>query len=451
MMTIDPMLHRPGLSSFGTPVPPARPSCPVWLFALAVLAMMGSWPVDTFAQSSFTWQEIRAKFEAANPTLQADQIGIDESKANEITAFLRPNPQFGVTADQIGHNAENRPFADTITVFAVAYLHERQHKRELRRESAQKATAMAVSGHADLDRTLVFTLRGAFVQVLQAKAALVLARDNLRFYDQVLMISQDRRRAGDIAQIDYDRLELQRVQLEAAEQTADVNLRTAKIQMLTLLNDRTPIDQFDVTGPFDFAEVTPALVDLRQRALDTRPDLRVALQALDKADTDHRLATANGSTDPIFTVDAGLPTLSDIYQSYPAPLYEYVGLNVSIPLRIFDRNQGEKLRTQLDITRNQRLTDVARAQVFNDVDSAYATLVSNVILLKPYKDHYLAQALRVRDTVTYAYQRGGAALLDFLQAEQDYRSVQFNYVSLVGSYLTAAAQLNLAVGQEVIP
>jgi cobalt-zinc-cadmium efflux system outer membrane protein len=176
----------------------------------------------------------------------------------------------------------------------------------------------------------------------------------------------------------------------------------------------------------------------------------VALQALDKAQTDHRLAIANGSVDPVFTVDSGFPVFSDIYQSYTVPLFQYAGLNVSLPLRIFDRNQGEKLRTQLDITRNERLTDAARAQVFNDVDSAYATLVSTVTLLKPYKDHYLVQATRVRDTITYSYQRGGAALLDFLQAQQDYRSVQLNYVSLVGAYLAAAAQLNLAVGQEVI-
>jgi outer membrane protein, heavy metal efflux system len=407
-------------------------------------------PSHAFAQAAFSWQEIRARFEASNPALQADQIGVDESKANEITAFLRPNPQLGVTMDQIGHNDAGRPFADSITVFSVAYLHERQQKRELRRESAEKATAISVSGHADLDRSLVFTLRGAFIQVLQAKAALVLARDNLRFYDQMLSISRDRRRTGDIAQLDLDRLDLQRVQLEAAEQTADVSLRTAKALLLMLLNDRTPVEQFDVTGAFDFAEVTPALVDLRQMAVNARPDLRAALQAIDKAQTDHRLASANGSTDPIFTVDAGLPFLSDIYQSYPHPLYEYAGLNVSIPLRLFDRNQGEKLRTELDIKRTERLSDVARAQVFNDVDSAYAALASTVILLKPYKDHYLAEATRVRETVTYAYQRGGASLLDFLQAEQDYRSVQFNYVSLVGTYLATAAQLNLAVGQEVI-
>jgi len=123
---------------------------------------------------------------------------------------------------------------------------------------------------------------------------------------------------------------------------------------------------------------------------------------------------------------------------------------VDFPLRIFDRNQGEKLRAKIDITRNERLRDAAQAQVFSDVDSAYATLTSNLTLLRPYRQKYLAQAVRVRDTILFSYQHGGASLLDFLSAESDYRSVQLSYVNLVGSYLTAAAQLNQAVGREVI-
>jgi cobalt-zinc-cadmium efflux system outer membrane protein len=123
---------------------------------------------------------------------------------------------------------------------------------------------------------------------------------------------------------------------------------------------------------------------------------------------------------------------------------------VSIPLRIFDRNQGEKQRTQLDIGRNQQLTDATRAQVFSDVDSAYSLVNSNVILLRPYKEKYLAQAVRVRETVTYAYQHGGASLMDFLNAQSDYRNVQLAHLQLIGAYLTAASQLNLAVGREVI-
>jgi cobalt-zinc-cadmium efflux system outer membrane protein len=182
------------------------------------------------------------------------------------------------------------------------------------------------------------------------------------------------------------------------------------------------------------------LEEFRTLALDSRPDLRAALQSVEKARTDHRLAVSNGSTDPTFGID--------VARNPPIPAY--IGLNVTIPIRIFDRNQGEKARTEIDIRRNERLMEATRAQVFSDVDSAYATLNSNLTLLLPYKSRYLQQAARIRDTISFSYQRGGASLLDFLQAQQDYRAVQLNYLNLIGSYLTSAGQLNLAVGREVI-
>lgn len=395
-----------------------------------------------FAQQAFTWPQIKDKFEAENPTLRAGKIGIDEAKAAEITAYLRPNPDFTASLDQLTPFTINpyQPFASALPLVSGSYLHERAHKRELRLESAQKGTAVAESQQADLERNLLFNLRNAFVQALQAKAVLALARENLGYYDKLLSVSRDRYAAGDIAQVDLDRLELQRVQYESDVQTAQVSLRTAKIQLLMLLNDRTPVEQFDVTGPFEFPDRLPGKEEFRVIALDARPDLKAALQSVDKAQTDHKLAVADASTDPTFGVDLG----------HNPPIQVYLGVSVTIPVRLFDRNQGEKLRTQLDIARNQRLRDATRAQVFNDVDSAWETLHGNLTLLGPYKTRYLQQAVRVRDTVSFAYQHGGASLLDFLQAQQDYRSIQLNYLNLIGSYLTAASQLNLAVGREAI-
>jgi cobalt-zinc-cadmium efflux system outer membrane protein len=208
-----------------------------------------------------------------------------------------------------------------------------------------------------------------------------------------------------------------------------------------LLNDRTPVDQLDVAGAFEYGEVRTPLEDFRQVAFDNRPDLLAAVQSVTQAKTNYTLAVANGSTDPTIGWDAGKEA-PDI----PA----FFGISFNIPLRIFDRNQGEKARTKIDITRNERLVDAAKLQVVNDVDSAYATLQTALILLRPYKTKYLEQAVRVRESVTIAYQHGGASLLDFLQAQQDYRSIQLSYLNLVGSFLTAAAQLNLAMGREVI-
>ena len=410
--------------------------------AWIALAIAGAAPSGAFAQKSLTWQQVRDQFQATNPTVRAGLIGIDEAKAQETTAYLRPNPDVTTTLDQIAPFSANpyRPLGSTLPLISTSYLHERGGKRELRLESARKATAVAESQLADQERTLLFNLRNAFVQVLQQKSVVALATENLAYYDRVLGVSGERFKAGDIAQVDLDRLELQRVQFETDLQSAQVNLRTAKIQILTLLNDRTPIERFDVTGPFEFTEQTMTPDELHQIALANRPDLKAAMQAVEKARTDYRLAVANGFTDPTFAMDVG--------RNPPIPAY--IGFSVTVPLRIFDRNQGEKARTHLDIGRSERLQEATEAQVFSDADSAFATLNGNRGLLRSYKTKYLDQATRVRDTVSFAYQNGGASLLDFLNAQNDYRSVQLNYLNLVGVYLTAASQLNMAVGTEVV-
>ena len=400
----------------------------------------------SFAQPALTWHQVREKFVATNPTLLAARLGIEESRAQEITANLRPNPQLTALTDYIHPSKSYGALEDAQPSITLSYLFERMNKRGLRYETAKKGTAVAISQLADQERNILFTLRSAFIQVLQQKAILALAKENLAYYDHVLEVSADRFKAGDIARVDLDRLQLQRVQYESDVQTADVNLRTAKIQLRMLLNDRTPVDQFDVTGPFDFSDQIQPLGEFREIALDTRPDLKAAVQSIDQANSAHKLAEANASTDPIVSVDGGrLPQSSGGTYGY-----DYWGIGVTIPLRIFDRNQGERLRTKLDIGRNERLRDATEALIYSDVDSAYATVKSTVILLEPYKAQYLQQAVTVRDTVTFSYQRGGASLLDFLQAQNDYRAVQRSYLSLVGSYLSAAAQLNLTVGREVI-
>ncbi len=397
---------------------------------------------------AWTWDQVKNKFELNNTTLLAGKLNIDELKAEEITAHLRPNPDFTLSADgtQIAPSRGVwQPFAGTFVSPGVSYLFERHNKRNLRFQSAKQGTAIGVAQQSDTERTLLFNLRTAFVGVLQAKAVLTLAQDNLGYYDKILRVSRDRFQAGDIARIDLDRLELQRLQYESDLQNALVNLRTAKINLLALLDDRRPVDSFDVDGRFDFADDVLTLEDYRKDALDTRPDLRAAVLSVQQAETNYELAEANGSTDPTIGVWF---THNGSFNNPDA--LNTIGASVNIPLRIFDKNQGEKLRTKIDVNRNEKLRQGVETQVYSDVDSAYALVVSDINLLKPYKRQYLDEAVRVRDTVQFSYQHGGAALLDFLNAEAEYRTVQLSYVNLVGSYLTAAAQLNLAVGREVI-
>lgn len=416
---------------------------------LATVAMtLFACAAPALAQQALTWSQVKARFFASNPALQAGADSVREMQAEEITAGLRPNPQFSLSEDgtQIApHNGVWQPLAGTYLVPTISYLHERRHKRELRRESAEQGTAIAASDDSDLKRNLLFSLRSQFINMLEAKAMLALAQQELEYYDHIITISQDRYKAGDLAQIDLDRIELQRVQYLSDLQTAEVNLRTAKIQLLQLLNDPTPVDRFDIQGNFEFSNPLPPLSSVQQIALANRPDLQAAMEAVTQARTNHKLAIANGSTDPTFS---GWYTWNASTNNPNAT--QTIGASVSIPLRIFDRNQGEKQRTAIDIQRDQELAEAARDQVFSDVDSAYAQVQSNLTLLQLYKQQYLAQAVQVRDTVTYAWQHGGASLLDFLNAQSNYRNVEMSYLQLTGACQTAAAQLDLAVGREVI-
>jgi cobalt-zinc-cadmium efflux system outer membrane protein len=420
---------------------PRKPDVRIRACRLLLLAVLAP---ALHAQQVLTWAQIRDQFKRTNPTLLADQVNIDEARAQEITAYLRPNPSITFALDQFTvfptPNTPYRPVAGVLEAGSINYLHERQHKRELRLESAQENTSITSSQHQDLERSLLFNLRTAFVNALEAKEFFNIAKQNLAYWDKEIDINRERFKAGDIAKVDFDRILLQRAQYQSDYVNSQVNLRTAKIALLMLLNDRTPVERFDITGPYEFSENLLPLEQFRQMAMDTRPDLKAAVETVVQSRTNHQLAIANGTADPTFGFDIGRNP----------PLPSYIGFSVSFDLRIFDKNQGEKLRTKLDIDRASKARTAAEAQVLSDVDSAYATLGSTVELLRPYKEEYLPKAVEVRDIETYAYQRGGASLLDFLDAQAAYRQTQLAYVNLIQSYLAAAAQLNLAVGREVV-
>ena len=395
----------------------------------------------SWAQEPWTWEKVRERFETNNPTLRAGRLQVDEAKAGEITASLRPNPQLSVVLDQFTVfnpsvlSANNAQWTPTVT-----QLIERQSKRHLRYQSAELAARSSQSDTQDLERNLLFNLRDAFVRLLAAKSVLQFSTDNLSYFDKVIEVNRERFKAGDISNIDFERVELQRVQLESDYQNALVSLRQAKLDLLALMNEKSSADQFDVAGEFDFHDKLPELAEVRQQALLIRPDLQSAERIVQKAQADHKLAWANGSTDPTVGLE---------YQR-TGP-FNTLGIDFAIPLRIFDRNQGEKQRTQIEMDRTLRLREAVMAGVLRDVDSAHTALVSVVEVLKPYRDHYLPEATDVRETISFSYAHGNSSLLDFLDAQRAYRDTQLNYRNLIANYLSAANQLNFTVGREVIP
>jgi cobalt-zinc-cadmium efflux system outer membrane protein len=405
---------------------------------LLIVFALGS---RSWAQEPWTWKKVRERFETNNPTLRAGRLQVDEAKADEVTANLRPNPQLSVVLDQFTVfnpsvlSANNAQWTPTVT-----QLIERQSKRHLRYQSAELAAQSAQSDTQDLERSLLFNLRDAFVRLLAAKSVLQLSTDNLSYYDKVIEVNRERFKAGDISNIDFERVELQRVQFESDYQNALVSLRQAKLDLLALVNEKSSVDQFDVAGEFDFHDRLPNLAEVRQVAVSIRPDLQSANTIVQKAKVDHKLAWANGSTDPTVGLE---------YQRTGS--FNTLGIDFVIPLRIFDRNQGEKQRSQIEMDRTLRLRESVMTGVLRDVDSAHAALVSVVEVLKPYRDHYIQEATDVRETISFSYAHGASSLLDFLDAQKAYRDTQLNYRNLIASYLSAANQLNFTVGREVIP
>ena len=315
---------------------PLRESLAARRLRYCVIVLAISFSLSARAQEAWTWERVKARFEANNPTLSAGHLTVEEARANEVTANLRPNPQLGIVLDQfpVFNPSILSPNSAQWTP-AVTQLIERQSKRHLRYQSAQLATEATQSEALDLERTLIFDLRDAFIRLLAAKSVLQLAQDNLAYYDKVIDVNTERYKAGDVAKIDLQRVELQRAQFQSDYQTAQVSLQQAKLDLLNLMNEKTPAGQFDVLGEFDFHDAIPDLGELRNTALSARPDLQSAQTTAHKAKVDHKLAWANGSTDP---------TLGLEYQR--TQNINTLGIDLQIPLRIFDRNQGEKQRTR---------------------------------------------------------------------------------------------------------
>jgi outer membrane protein, heavy metal efflux system len=382
---------------------------------------------------------------AHNHNLLAARVAVQQNEAQETTANLRPNPvllgdaQF-LPVFQPGHFSSD--YLDNSAQFdlGVSYLFERGGKRQRRLEAAKGQTAVARSQVADSERSLAFQVAAQFTRVQLAESTLDLAQQSLKSFQDTVDISKERYRAGDISEDDYLKIKLQLLQF----QTDASQARLARVQALAdlrqLLGYESVSADYDVAGAFDYLPVSAHLDDLQAKALATRPDLRAAQQGMAAANSQYQLAKANAKRDVTaqinYTHTAALSTTS---------------LFGSIQIPIFDRNQGEIARTRFAITQAQELQRAANGQVLTDVRDAYEGLQTNDQIIQLYRSGYLDESQQDRDISEYAYKRGAASLLDFLDAERSYRATQLAYRQALASYLLALEQLREAVGTRTLP
>jgi outer membrane protein, heavy metal efflux system len=380
-----------------------------------------------------------------NHNLLAARTTILQNQAQEITANLRPNPDLFVDWDYLpafSPSAANTTYLQSSTEAdaGLSYLIERGKKRQTRLHAAKDATAVTISTVADNERTLTFQVASQFLTVELAESTLDLAQQDLKDYQSTVELMEIRYRSGAISQDDYLKIKIQLLQFQndvAQAQLAKVEGLADLRQMLG--PESVPVN-YAIAAQFEYQAVKANLEDLQMRALQMRPDLRAAQQGIAAANSQYLLAKANAKQD--LTLQANYTHVNGING---ASFY------TSIPLPIFNRNQGEIARTRYAITQSQELEKQASNQVATDVNDAYYNLQTNDQIVQLYLSGYLAEAQADRDIAEYSYQRGAASLLDFLDAERSYRSTELAYRQVLAAYLTSLEQLREAVGTRALP
>jgi outer membrane protein, heavy metal efflux system len=381
---------------------------------------------------------------AHNHALLAAQTTIAQSKDAEVTANLRPNPTLGV--DYIGLPLRPSQFNwDNIsqtTEFdaGLSYLFERGKKRQNRLQAAKDQTSVTVSTVADNERTLTFNVASAFTNVLLAESTLDFAQQDLKSFQDTININEAQYKAGAISEGDFLKIKLQLLQFQTDVTAALLAKQQALVSLRQLLGfESVPLD-YDVAGDLVYQKLPFNVEDMEAMAIKNRPDLRAAEQGVTAAESQYKLQKAIGKVDVTGTLN--YTHISD---------QDTTSFFVSLPLPVFNRNQGQIAQANDAIRQAQETEHEASEQVMSDVQSAFDAVRTNEQTLQIYQSGYLDQSKQSVDISEYAYKRGAASLLDFLDAERTYRDTQLAYRQQLAAYMLALEQLREAVGTRNLP
>ena len=377
-----------------------------------------------------------------NHTLQAARTQIQQNQAAEITANLRPNPTLftdweylPIFTRQQGTSVADYLQASTEADMGLSYLIERGNKRARRLQAAKDVTAVTRSQVADNERGLSFQVGNLFINAQLAQSTLELAQMDLKSFQQTVDISEVQYKDGAMSENDYLKIKLQLLQFEQDVEQASLNKAQALSDLRQQLGYEQVTADYDITGDFEYKPLVVTLDELQTKALQNRPDLRATVLGITAANSQYALAKANGKQDP--TISANYSHVNGISTAT---------WSFSIPLAIFDRNQGNIAQTRIAIRQAEEQQKAASGQVLTDVKDAYEGMQEAAKIVQLLKSKYLDAAQKSRDISEYAYRRGAIALLDFLDAERTYRATQLAYRQAIAGYLSALEQLRQAAG-----
>lgn len=382
---------------------------------------------------------------AHNQALRAQRLNVDQARAGEITAALKPNPVFTNVNEDFPIFSPSQLTSENLTqnqesANSLTYTIERGGKRDKRIQVARDSTEVTSRSVADAERQLRFQVAQSFIGVLLAKSNLDLAQQDLKDFSDVVEINRQRLQAGDISKGDFLKIALQKLQFEQDLAAAELALAQSKVALRQLLGYQTVPENYDVSGALEHKKRVILPDELEKQALANRPDLRGAQSVIKLADDTVTLAYGNRARD--VTVEA------EYKRNGPV---NGVGFGASIEIPIHDRNQGEIARSQFAARQSRELEAAARVAVLTDVRNAYEAYRNSEQVATLYESGYLDQARDSREISRYSYRRGASSLLDLLDAERSYRAVQLAYRQALATYMASLEQINTAVGAQVIP
>jgi cobalt-zinc-cadmium efflux system outer membrane protein len=383
-----------------------------------------------------TLREVLDLARTHNPSLASQALQLQATQANEITAGLRPNPLLSAADESIDFQG-NPPVDATVN---VSQLFERGGKRHYRVESARLATSVARYGYGDFQRQLMLAVKQSFVALLLAQANLQVAEANRADYAKTIELSRIRFSAGEISRTELDRIEIQAARFENDALSATQAMVQARTQLQSFIGIDDFNSKFEIAGDLTAPDLQLDRAQLRQAALAARPDYLAAVEGVHKAEADIKLAKANGAADVIAGGE---------YKRNGTD--NFAGVTLQVPLRVFDRNQGEKLRTSRALEASRSTETAVRIQVLSDLNQALAAYDTARRLTQLYNADYLNRARQVRERVQFSYRNGATSLLDYIEALREYRDTELAWNAASAQLLNSIHQLSFVTGTELLP
>jgi cobalt-zinc-cadmium efflux system outer membrane protein len=420
---------------------------------LAVLgALLAGTSTSLRGQESFRTLSIAEAVDESlqrNAALQAQRTSLTIADAAIVTAGLRPNPVVSGDADHL--DLLGTGFDDTNNAgppeygIRIDFPIERGKKRDLRLDVAQRGRDLAAAQLADTVRRLKIDVLVASIDVLEAKAKLALARENLETFQQLVDLNQRRLTSGAIAPLEATRSRVAMLQYRSNVRTAELALTQARLRLLPLVGAKpgdSPIDIDDALMARP-PETPPALSDLQAMARAKRPDVMAARAEQARSQADLRLQIGQSKID--YSVGTEYRRQQGI-----AGKGNMLGFFVSAPLPVFNRNQGEIARAEADQERTRQAAAAVDIDVNTEVASAFREFESSRRLLLEIEQDLLEPARSARSGTAYTYQAGATSLLDVLDAQRAFNDTMDSYYTAQAAYRRAEAKLALVSGEEAV-